>query len=76
MIRGILKLIIRILMIVIFPIGMLYCIVRALLPGRKGLTSYLGMIFIFVAGFALCFCFLRQGLLLAVVDWIKSIGGV
>ena len=64
---------VRIMMVILFPIGILYCIGRALFTGN-GFASYLGMIFIFGIGILLGVHFgnpeITRGLFQAVDKWL------
>lgn len=64
-----------ILLIVLFPIGMIYCIGKALFADKRGFAVYLGMLFIFIGGFALCVGIFWQDLpwMVSVVAWFKTL---
>ena len=64
-----------ILLVVLFPIGILYCIGKALFGDKRNFVTYLGMFFIFAAGFCLCAGLFWHDLpwMVTAVEWVKNI---
>lgn len=73
--KKVLKTILIVIVVILFPIGILYCIGKALFADNRTFATYLGMLFIFLAGFIVCFLIFRQDLVQAAVNWINNIIG-
>lgn len=67
------KKIIRILLMVLFPLGILFCIGKCLFSG--GFYNFLGGIFLFAAGIGLSIYFFRYDLIQSVLLFIERIFG-
>ena len=68
------KTILTVFLIVLFPLGIIYCIGRALFADNRNFASYLGMIFLFIGGFALCAGLFWKDLpwMVTSIDWVKG----
>lgn len=64
-----------ILLIILFPIGILYCIGKALFGDKRNFVTYLGMFFILAIGFFLCAGIFWKDLpwMVTMVEWFKNI---
>ena len=66
------KKIFRIFLIIMFPLGIIYCVGRALFTG-KDFASYIGMIFILGLGILLGVYFCNPEM---VKGWLQTIGSL
>ena len=65
------KLLKLLLLIVFFPLGIIYCIGKNLFGG--GFASFLGGIFLFAVGFIVALYFLRYDLVKPVIGFIQTL---
>lgn len=63
--------ILTILLIILFPIGMLYCIGKNLFS--RNFTSFLGGICLLVAGFLLCVFLLRPDIVEPIFEFFRNL---
>ena len=68
-----LKKALRILMVVIFPLGVIYCVGKSLFSG--GFAQFLGGIFLAIVGALLAIYFLRYDLIEPIVNFFVGIVG-
>lgn len=72
--KKVFKIILTVLIIILFPLGMLYCIGKALFADKRNFVTYLGMFFIFILGFCLCVALFYKDLpwAMTVINWFQS----
>lgn len=68
------KTILIVLLVVLFPLGILYCVGRALFADNRNFATYLGILFIFLGGFALCVGMFWRDLpwVITAIEWVKN----
>ena len=58
---------IRIVMMVLFPLGIIYCVGKNLFSGN--FASFMGGVFLFVLGFVVSVCWLRPDIFQSIISF-------